>query len=73
MRIGGMLSNSISVWADPKKGLHKIETLLLNWYATKRPFGASEDEIASIICDPTAAVIVEKGMPDITTFGASKL
>lgn len=68
-----MLRSSIEVRPDPKKGRHKIATLLLNWYAMNRPLGASIDEIASIIWHPSLWLMVEKGIPEITTFGVPKL
>ena len=66
------MRSSIEVWPDPKKGRHKVATRLLNWYATNRPLGASEDEIASMIWDPVSWLMVEKGIPETTTFGAPK-
>ena len=48
-RSGGMLKNSTFICPWPRMGRQRQATRLLTWYATKRPPGASTDEIVSTI------------------------
>lgn len=66
-----MLKSSTSICPGPRMGWHRRATRLLTWYATKRPPGASTDEIESMIWDPEPWFMVEKGIPEIRTSGAS--
>lgn len=66
-----MLKSSTSICPGPRMGWHRQATRLLTWYATKRPPGASTDEIVSRIWDPETWLMVEKGIPEIRTSGVS--